>query len=746
MSQQLLLTVRLHDGRYHGAGDWPPSPARLFQALVAGAGLSGPLDEKAVRALTWLENREPPLIGAPAMRNGQRVVLYVPNNDLDAVGGDPQRIAEVRGAKKLVRPRLFDATIPFLYTWSLGADQDSERHSEMICELADHLYQFGRGVDMAWAVGEVLPEEVLEGRLANYPGHIYHPSSDGVGETLTCPRPGSLESLRERYAANRRRFNTVGHGRAVRQVLSQAPKPRFMSIAYESPPSRHLYELRSRSTEAAFVPWPLTEASKLAVWVRECAAARLRQALSAQSADIDRILIGRKPDGTNDGPTSARVKIVPLPSIGHYHADRGIRRVLVEVPAGCPLRADDIQWAFSGLELCDPATGEVFDTILTPAADDSMLGHYGIGSGQRFRTWRTVTPAALPEAARRRRIEPARRIQEAKDGSERAAEQARAAGAVIEALRHAGVRTEVQAIRVRREPFEAKGARVEAFAPGRRFAKERLWHVEITCAEPLSGPLLIGDGRFLGLGVMAPVRAATPGVHVFMVEGGLGVAVRWAEVARALRRAVMARVQEVLGARALPTFFSGHEVDGLPARAERASHLTLLFDPGTIGPARLLIVAPHIVERRDPKPDERQHLKDLDRALTDFRELRAGSSGRLTLRAAMADADLDPLLAPARTWESLTPYHVTRHAKEIGVSETVAADLRVECRRRGLPEPHVTVHGAWGEPGVGVLGHARLTFRVAVQGPIILGRSRYLGGGLFAGKPSSSNSFPAEPC
>ena len=33
----LLIEVRLPGGRYHGVGDWPPAPFRLFQALVAGA-------------------------------------------------------------------------------------------------------------------------------------------------------------------------------------------------------------------------------------------------------------------------------------------------------------------------------------------------------------------------------------------------------------------------------------------------------------------------------------------------------------------------------------------------------------------------------------------------------------------------------------------------------------------------------------------------------------------------------------
>ena len=101
----------------------------------------------------------------------------------------------------------------------------------------------------------------------------------------------------------------------------------------------------------------------------------------------------------------------------------------------------------------------------------------------------TVTPAALPQQAARRRVDPMQRKAEAKGGTEGAEEHARAAFAAMQALRHAGVSAQSLAMRVQREPFEAKGERAEAFAPGTRFAKERLWHVEIDFAEAISGPL-----------------------------------------------------------------------------------------------------------------------------------------------------------------------------------------------------------------------------------------------------------------
>jgi hypothetical protein len=105
----------------------------------------------------------------------------------------------------------------------------------------------------------------------------------------------------------------------------------------------------------------------------------------------------------------------------------------------------------------------------------------------------------------------------------------------------------------------------------------------------------------------------------------------------------------------------------------------------------------------------------------------------LALRQSSVDMHSDSLLAPSRIWESVTPYLVTRHGKQGGAGEALAMDLRADCRRRGLPEPlEVITLESRGLPNVGLLGRARLTFAAAVKGPILLGKSRYRGGGLFA--------------
>lgn len=724
MARHLLISVRFHDGRYHGAGDNPPSPARLFQALVAGTGLGGPQALKdATEVLQWLERLAPPVVASPLMTRGQRVKNFVPNNDLDSVGGHPRRIAEIR-TDKAIHPWLFDSEVPFLYAWELSEAGDDERNACRLCEISEDLYQFGRGVDPAWAQGELVDGADLKDRLLGYRGQIYRPARANKGTDLACPTRGSLASLVARHTAGTKRFSASADGK---RLFVQQPTPYFVDVAYESPPARYLFELRMAEKQGAFARWPLSDASRLVTLLRDGAVERLRDALPDELTDIERFMIGRKADGSDDAPTNARVMILPLPSIGHDHADHGIRRVLVEVPTRCPLRPDDVCWAFSGLELVDETTGEVSDWALALAHDDAMLAHYGVRHGGcGYRIWRSITPVALPISAKRRRVEPRRVSQEPKPGSERAVEQTRASHALRQAMRHVEIEAQVESARLQREPFDRRGARVEVFGPGTRFDKHRLWHVEIAFDKPVRGPLSLGDGRFLGLGVLAPRRQRS-GIFAFVVEDGLAPSPQPLEVARALRRAVMARVQALLPRAAhLPTYFCGHEADGSPTREKE--HVAYTFDPER---ALLLVLAPHVISHRQPYRAESSSLEQLERALRGFSVLRAGSAGLLRLREISIDPEHDPLFAPSRSWRSLTPYTVTRHKKGVGAARALALDLATECRRRGLPDAHVSSDDVRGVSHEGLVGYVQLDFARAVAGPIVLGRSRYVGGGVF---------------
>ena len=343
MSSNLLISVRFHEGRYHGTDDWPPSPARLFQALIAGAGLQGPLQKDQMEALEWLETMPPPIMAAPTIRKGQPVGNFVPNNDLDAVGGDPRRISSIR-AKKEICPLLFDAEQPLLYAWTLGDESSKGKFANVLCQLAEKIYQLGRGVDLAWSWAEIISETDLANRLDDYAGTVLRPSLAGAGKPVSCPISGSFASLEKRYHANVSRFEVVKIDRAVSQNFRRLPKPKFQSVAYDSPPQRKLFDLRSITDPEQFQAWNLEQASLLIQSIRDAVFKKLVTAFSAKTAQIEHWLIGRNADGSNGGKADERIRLIPLASIGHAHADYDIRRVFIESPANCPIRADDLFW------------------------------------------------------------------------------------------------------------------------------------------------------------------------------------------------------------------------------------------------------------------------------------------------------------------------------------------------------------------------------------------------------------------
>jgi CRISPR-associated protein Csb2 len=732
MGRVLLLSVRFHDGRYHGAGDWPPSPARLFQALVAGAARGHKLSDANKAALGWLETLGAPVIAAPMARDGQGFTNYVPNNDLDAVGGDPGRVGEIR-APKIFRPRLFDAADPLLYAWNFEEGDGAATRAQAICTIAERLYQLGRGVDMAWACGEILFENEIDPRLARHGGVLYRPTHGGDGAALLCPQDGSLASLDIRFRANRERFSKREVGPKIQQLFSQAPKPRFAALAYDSPPQRFPFDLRGTKSDAPFAPWPLKQATQLIEAVRNGVAERLKRALPGREALIERVLIGR---GATEADKAARVRIVPLPSIGHAYADHAIRRVLVEIPPNCPISTADIAWGFSGLEIgVNYETGEVLrpdPLVLSSAEDRAMFDHYGIEESGGGRLWRTVTPAALPQSAARRRIDPSRirDRSEQKGASERLQEQDRAVSAVVQALRHTGIGTTAEAIRVQREPFEQKGERAEAFADATRFRKEQLWHVEVEFADIVRGPLVIGDGRYLGLGLMAPVGAFRDAAIYRIDPATRPLRSQRANFLHAVRRALMARARDESGG--VELLFSGHESDGTPARRGRHGHVFIAAQDSDVDGHldRLIVVAPWRADRTyHPTRKQAERFESVSASLT---TVRAGALGVIALSRAMAPEPDDHLFKRSRTWLSLVPYRPNRHPKrQDDPAQIIASDLCVACTRRGFPQPKVEIVELNDGLRGGVHVKAQLTFSVAVEGPLMLGRDSHAGGGLF---------------
>jgi CRISPR-associated protein Csb2 len=517
--------------------------------------------------------------------------------------------------------------------------------------------------------------------------------------------------------------------------VCEAAKPRFHQVAYDSPPQRLLFDLVGDTA-----PWPLDRVVELTERVRDSAAEKLESVEN----DIHNVIVGRRDAGEAD--KAARVRITPLASIGHRHADHALRRILVEIPPNCPLHAGDVAWAFSGLSLISD-NGQIIGE-LAPAVDHRMLAHYGVGDAKPARLWRTVTPAALPQAAARRRIDPIRLAAETrsgavrlevKGGEERAVEECRAVDAVAQALRHSGVSVRPSCVRVQREPFDAKGARAEAFAAPPRFAKERLWHVEIAFAEPLSGPLILGDGRYLGLGLMAPAVEAQRDVLVFGLARDARIAnADRTELLQAVRRALMALARRDDGS--VSPLFSGHETDGAKAGSGHHRHIFLAaVDRDRDGFVdEVVIAAPWACDHTTKA--EREERAEFDQVAPSLATIRAGRLGVILVAPARIPKAGDRLIGPGRLWESATPYQPTRHGRRNAeLTDGVEHDVVDECARRGFSHPRVEIlECSAGPNGGGVSARVRLHFVVAVEGPILIGRDSHAGGGLFETRSRSA--------
>lgn len=200
-----------------------------------------------------------------------------------------------------------------------------------------------------------------------------------------------------------------------------------------------------------------------------------------------------------------------------------------------------------------------------------------------------------------------------------------------------------------------------------------------------------------------------------------------------LRKAVMKQ----FGEHAIPPKFSGHDL----APGNRHRHAFYLpWDAN--GDGRIDRIVLHIPEGM--QPHERRIAEKLHRLWS-----RDGSKWRLVVENVGGPAAGGSLLASVATWESVTPYLHPWHTKK---NFDTQAQIRRECRERGLPEPErieaipvvqvgpqtrtpIHFHRFRAKRGLhqpdrhGSLW--RLTFPEPIDGPLALGFGCHFGLGLF---------------
>ena len=112
--------------------------------------------------------------------------------------------------------------------------------------------------------------------------------------------------------------NRLEQARKSQQLFSQAPKPDFGQVPYDSPSIFPLFDIRKADADE-FAPQSPERVVALTEKIRDQAAAQLKKGLPDRAALIDRVFVGRD---ANEADKAQRIRITPLPSIGHPQAEQ----------------------------------------------------------------------------------------------------------------------------------------------------------------------------------------------------------------------------------------------------------------------------------------------------------------------------------------------------------------------------------------------------------------------------------------
>ena len=209
MSENVFcVAVTFLNGRYHGE-EWPPSPARLYQALVAGAMGCGHGATDAGAALRWLETLGAPRIVSSWAARESAHRLAVPNNDMDAIArewirGKAANPSAIRTMKTVQAWRTEGDGPHVRYYWTVPEGNAAGELLEKLRAATERLHTLGWGVDMAFA-------DLRADGGAAPDGHVTHEPVEQGGEVrLEVAMEGTLEDLEAVY--ERFQARTTGRG------------------------------------------------------------------------------------------------------------------------------------------------------------------------------------------------------------------------------------------------------------------------------------------------------------------------------------------------------------------------------------------------------------------------------------------------------------------------------------------------------------------------------------------------------
>ncbi len=394
MTSYFCLSVRFLQPYSHGRDEndepeWPPSPLRAFQAVVAAS--AGRWNERrrinhALPALQWLEAQPLPEIVAPfGIASDVKCQFYVPDNTADLLVPAWKKgeiTKQVKRTEKVVRPtHLAGDVVHYLYLLPNGHCH----HLDVLTAAARSITHLGWGVDMVAGDASILTGE----QASALDGHRWQPTPVG-GTPLRVPTEGTLDDLMRKHEAFLNRLSSDGF-----RPVPPLKVFRVRGYRRDDEPSQRPYRVfELRRTDGGRFRYPHRKLIHIAGMVRHLAIKAMNASPpTGLGGDwVETYIAGH---ATEDAPDHRQLSYLPLPSIGHIHTDPGVRRIMIVAPLGDDAWLDHVARHLAGQPL-EPLRGDEFadrdPPLLVPVRHDNIARIYT----QPANAWASVTPVILP--------------------------------------------------------------------------------------------------------------------------------------------------------------------------------------------------------------------------------------------------------------------------------------------------------------------------------------------------------------
>ena len=461
----LAISVELLHGTFRGdpdgtantgrlaRGEWPPSPARLFAALVAADGTRQNCRVTDGAELAWLERLPPPVVHAHARPWHQRLEpRYVVRHESSASKSTHQEYVGRWGALNRSGVRVSPRHPDIVYSWNEESPPES-----IIRALQQRAARVGY---LGASDSPVRLRVVTRMPAANNGAFVPDPQGD---EVIDVTESGHLQLLDRMYdewsergaSVSRQQFPALRHGVRYRSPSSATTVDRGGVVAW----LRLGTAVTGRRISAVTVLFKEAVLSQHQRIHGEPPAVLHGHGFSANGYEIARYLA--------------------LPDVGYRWSRGRIHGLALWLPPGCDFTAR--RMAVDAAVAIRRLTGRGVDVSVAPREDEARpLAALPDRWLHPSRGWATAFPAIHE---RRRALNLAE---------------------VARWCQHAGL-PEPVAFRSTRTPlvFGAVDlAPVEVNRPGRPALPYS--HVELRFTRPVPGPVVIGSGRQRGFGLCVP--------------------------------------------------------------------------------------------------------------------------------------------------------------------------------------------------------------------------------------------------